>query len=430
MKKNRIAVVGSGISGLSAALFLSKNFEVHLFEKNKILGGHTRTINFLEDNKNLSIDTGFIVFNEKNYPDLVSFFKFLDVPIENSNMSFSVSNKYPDLEYGGSNLNTLFAQRKNIFSFRFFHLIFEILKLYNKCKKLKSKSMQLENHTIEEFLIKNNFSENLRKFHIYPMISSIWSTNNSDVKNFPLSSFIEFFSNHGLFDLKNRPQWKFVKDGSYNYIDKLIKKNLFNFHTNFKVKKILRKNEKIQIFNNMNEIFNFDKVVIATHANQALELLDSSTKEEKKILSFFEYTKNTAFLHTDENFMPRRKSAWSSWNFLKFNNKDDFTLTYWMNKLQNISSETNYFVTINPFFYPKNIIDKTIFEHPIFNTLTNKAQKELYKIQGIKNTFYCGSYCSYGFHEDGIQSAAYIADFLNIDLPWIRNKNYNNRLKY
>ena len=430
MNKKKIAIIGSGISGLSASLFLSKKFDVHLFEKNKILGGHTRTIKLNNSNNNpLSIDTGFIVFNNKNYPDLVSFFKFLDVDTENSNMSFSISCKSPNLEYGGSSLNSLFAQRKNIFSIKFILLLFEIRRLYKKGREFDLNFK--DDLTIEDFLLMNNFSNEIREFHVYPLISSIWSNNTKDVKNFPLISFLQFFNNHGLFSFNNRPKWKFVSGGSYSYVEALIKKNLFKYSTNFQIKKIMRNDGKIQIIDDNDKMQIFDKVVFATHADQALKLLENPSANENEVLSIFQYTKNKAYLHSDERLMPQKKLAWSSWNFLQnIRKNDDFSLTYWMNRLQKINDSINYFVSINPIIEPIKIIDKTIFEHPIFNIETVKAQKKLSSLQGHLNTFYCGSYCGYGFHEDGIQSAAHIAEILNVKLPWNRDKNFKGRLSY
>ena len=431
MNKLNVAVIGSGISGLSASFFLSQKFNIHLFEKNKILGGHTRTINFRDNSKkSISIDTGFIVFNNKNYPDLSSFFKYLDVDTGDSDMSFSVSSQFPNLEYGGRNLNSLFAQRKNIFSFNFFHLLFEIRRLY-KIGKNYSLHNSFDEMTVEEFLINNNFGKKIRDLHIYPIISSIWSTNINDVKSFPLVSFLHFFNNHGLFNLSSRPQWKYVIGGSYRYIEALLKKELFKFNLNSNIKKIIRKNNKIEIIDDQNKIQYFDKIIFATHADQALELLENPSIVEKKILLNFKYTKNIAYLHSDNNYMPKKKIAWSSWNFLQnIDENNKFALTYWMNRLQQINNSLNYFVSINPQHKPKNIIDHTFFEHPIFNIQTLRAQKLLGSIQGKFNTFYCGSYCGFGFHEDGIQSAAFIAKKLQIKLPWERNDNFISRLNY
>ena len=430
MNREKVAIIGSGISGLSASFILSKKFDVHLFEKNKILGGHTRTINFKDnENSSISIDTGFIVFNSNTYPDLVSFFDLLGVNIKDSNMSFSVSCETPFFEYGGSNFNSLFAQRKNIFSIKFISLLLEIKKFYQLCKKINDKDIN-EKISIDYFLNKHNFSKQIANYHIYPLISSIWSSDVGDVKKFPFKFFLNFFNNHDLFNLSKRPQWKFVSGGSYKYVEEIINKKLFNYTTNYKIKKIIRKDKKIYLFDNNENKYVFDKLIFATHADQITNLLESPSDDEIKIFSNFQYTKNKAFLHTDEDLMPKNKRAWSSWNFLQNSNKNQFSLTYWMNNLQNINSSNNYFVSINPEKEPKNIIDNTFFEHPIFNTKTLNAQKKLGKIQGIQNTFYCGSYCGYGFHEDGIQSAAYIARKLGIDLPWKRNNNFNSRLSY
>ena len=429
MNKEKIAVVGSGISGLSASCILSKKYEVHLYEKNNYLGGHTRTKSIKDSSIIHNIDTGFIVFNNNNYPDLVKFFDYLNLETCNSNMSFSLSLKKPKLEYGSTGINSLFSDKKNLFSFSFWNLLIEIFKLYNQCKNLDKKLIQ--NLTLEDFLNNFNYSNKIRDLHIYPMVSCIWSCNKNNVKNFPLESFINFFENHKLFNFSKRHQWKYVKGGSNQYIKKLIKKNLFTYHLNKTVKKIIRseKNNIIVLTDNRKE--EFKKIILATHANQSMELLDNPNKEETNILSKFKYSKNNAYLHSDESFMPEKKSTWSSWNFKGSATKDNsFSLTYWMNLLQNLKSNKNYFVTINPISSPKNIYDYTTFEHPIFNLETIEAQKKIHSIQGFKNTWYCGSYCGYGFHEDGIQSAAYISELLGVTLPWKRSANHYNRLSY
>ena len=430
MNKENVAIIGSGISGLSASFFLSEKFNVHLFEKEEILGGHTRTVNVKRFNKSLPIDTGFIVFNNENYPDLVSFFIHLNVETQKSDMSFAVSCTKPNPEYGGKNLNTLFSQRKNIFSLRFIFLISEILRLYKIGRNINLETLT-DNLTIEDFLSKNKFSKEVRDFHVYPMISSIWSSNIEDVKKFPFISFLHFFKNHGLFNIGQRPNWRFVSGGSYSYIEALIKKKKFKFTTNCKIKKILRENNKVKILNDNGRLEIFDKIVFATHADQSLKLLDHPSALENNILSKFNYTKNKAYLHSDDQLMPNKRLTWSSWNFLQNKNiNHNFSLTYWMNTLQKIDDNKNYFVSINPHIEPRNIIDYTHFEHPIFNMQTLGAQKNLGLIQGNQNTYFCGSYCGYGFHEDGIQSAAYVAKKLNIELPWKRSYDYKSRLIY
>ena len=426
--KERIAVIGSGISGISSAYFLSKNFDVHLFEKEDRLGGHTRTI-FIKEDNNIPIDTGFIVFNENNYYDLTKFFYALNVDFEDSDMSFAVSNLAFNIEYSGKNFSTLFANLKNLFSYNYLKMIFEIYKLYKLCSKINLENKQ-KKISIKEFLDRYNFSDYVRKFHIYPMISSIWSSNIKDVEYFPLVSFVNFFKNHGLFNLKNRPQWKYVKGGSKTYIEKVIALNLFKYSTNISINYVDRKNNKIEIFQKNNEKLIFDKIVFATHADQALSLIKNPTKEETDVLTNFKYSKNNAYLHSDVDLMPKNTKTWSSWNFLDHSQSLNFTLTYWMNNLQKLKTSNNYFVTINPPFEPKNIWDKTIFEHPIFNLSTYEAQQKLQNLQGKLNTFFCGSYFGYGFHEDGIQSSALVANLMGVNLPWTRDKKFINRLQF
>ena len=426
--KQKIAIIGSGISGISASYFLSSKYEVHLFEKDNYLGGHTRTINIPTDN-NLPIDTGFIVYNNKNYPDLIKFFDHLDVQTLNSEMSFAVSDIFSNIEYSGKNFKTLFAQYKNIFSFNFIKMIYEIYRFYKLCKKTNLPSIN-SNMTIDDFLHINNFSNYVRNLHIYPLISSIWSTNESDAGNFPFKLFVNFFNNHDLFSFKNRPQWKFVKGGSSSYIKKIVNQKNFNYYLNSKISKIKRNDNQIKIIHNNLES-SFDYLIIATHADQALQILESPTKLETNILSVFEYTNNKAYLHTDSKMMPENKKTWSSWNFIK-NKKDDhtFTLTYWMNNLQKLKTNSDYFVTINPATVPQNIHNETFFRHPKFNLQTSKNQSKLVGLQGVNNTFFCGAYHGFGFHEDGIQSAAYVANMLDVDIPWKRDNSFYKRLQY
>ena len=426
--KEKIAVIGSGISGLSAAYLLSKKYDVHLFEKNKYLGGHTRTLYIYESSKKVAIDTGFIVFNEKNYPDLTNFFKLLNIDFRDTDMSFAVSNKMPNIEYSGKNIFTLFPNFKNIFSLRFYKMIFEIKRLYSICNELEFNTKNSK-MTLGHFLNTNKFSNYLKRYHILPMISSIWSSNIKDVEKFPLITFVSFFKNHALFKFKNRPQWKYVFGGSNEYVKKLINYNIFKYYTNFNILKITRENNNIKIFDKKNNSYTFNKLVLATHADQVLPLLDQPTQIELNIFKKFKYSINSAYLHSDISLMPESKSAWSSWNFLSRSNKKKFTLTYWMNLLQKLPTTKNYFVTVNPFIEPNDIINQTLFEHPIFTLETLVAQKEIMKIQGLKNTYFCGSYMGYGFHEDGIQSAAHISNLLECDLPWKRDKNFYNRLQ-
>ena len=426
--KEKVAVIGSGISGLSAAYLLSSKYDVVIYEKNNRLGGHTRTLYVDQYSKKIPIDTGFIVFNEKNYPDLTNFFQLLDIQCSDSDMSFAVSNNVPDIEYSGKSVFSLFANFNNFFSINFYKMIFEIKKLYSLCDKINIKELNSE-ITLDDFLNENKFSNYLKKYHILPMISSIWSSNIEDVKKFPLITFINFFQNHALFKFKNRPKWKYVLGGSNEYIKKLIKLKKFKYFTNFNIMKILRNNNNIEIYDIDNNCYKFDKLIFATHADQVLPLLDGPTKSELKIFNKIKYSSNLAYLHTDTSLMPKSKYAWSSWNFLNMSSSKKFTLTYWMNLLQRLPTKTNYFVTVNPFKEPNNIINLTKFEHPLYSLDTLKAQKEIMQIQGLNNTYFCGSYLGYGFHEDGIQSAAHISKLLDCNLPWNRDRNFYNRLQ-
>ena len=427
-QKKKIAVIGSGIAGISASYLLSSKYNVHLFEKNNYLGGHTRTIKVSTDN-NLSIDTGFIVFNDRNYPDLIKFFDHLDVQTTNSDMSFAVSDVDYNIEYGGKNLKSLFAQYKNIFNISYLKMIYEIYRFYKLCKYTKLDNIT-NKYTIEDFLQKNHFSLYLKELHIYPLISSIWSANQRDISNFPLKLFLNFFNNHDLFNFKDRPQWKFVQGGSNSYIKKIIGLDKFSFSLNTKIEKIIRSENNIKIINNDEEVV-FDYIIIATHADQALQIIDKPTNDEKDILSKFEYTKNRACLHSDRSMMPKNNKTWSSWNFIKSEKANsNFTLTYWMNNLQKLETSKEYFVTINPEKIPDNTYNETFFTHPKFNLQTMKSQSKLKDLQGINNTFFCGAYHGYGFHEDGIQSAVYISKMLGIDIPWKRDNKFYNRLLY
>jgi len=342
-------------------------------------------------------------------------------------MSFAVSNKIPNIEYSGKTIFSLFANINNLFSLKFYKMIFEIKRLYSICNKLKINNTN-NKLTLDEFLNQNQFSEHMKNFHILPMISSIWSTNIDDLKNFPLVTFINFFKNHSLFKFKDRPKWKYIFGGSNEYVKKLINLNSFNYFTNFKINKIIRDNNIIKIIDEQKNCISFSKIIFATHADQVLSLLDSPTERELSIFNKFKYSINSVYLHTDSTLMPTSKLAWSSWNFINKSANKKFTLTYWMNLLQKLPTKNNYFVTVNPFKEPDHIINKTQFEHPIYSIDSLNAQKEVMKIQGLNNTYFCGSYLGYGFHEDGIQSAAHISKLLNCNLPWNRDKNFYNRL--
>ena len=398
----KLAVIGSGISGLSAAYHFSKNHKVDLFEQDDHFGGHSLTYDIKEVDKVVPVDLGFIVFNEQTYPNLISFFRELDVPFEKSNMSFSVSVKNSNVEYGGSGLNAIFANKKNLFNLKFLKMINEIISFYKKAPSLLNHDLNEE--TLGNYLEKSKLSKYFIEYHIIPMVAAIWSMPFEKAKDMPLKLFLNFFTNHGLFKLKNRPQWYTVTNRSRAYVNKVLEKISGEVFKNYKVSKILRSENNVRISIG-NEYLDYDHVILASHADQSLKILEEPTSEEDKILKSFSYVSNKAYLHIDENLMPLRKSAWSSWNSITKDNRT--CITYWLNKLQNLKTEKNYFLTLNPVEQINNnkILKKIDFTHPYFNKENVKLQEDLHKLQGKKRTWFCGSYFGYGFHEDGLKSS-------------------------
>ena len=410
----KVAVIGSGISGLSAAHYLSKNFKVDLFEKNDHFGGHSHTLDINVENNIIPVDIGFIVFNFQTYPNFINFLNDNNVEIEKSNMSFSVSVKGTNIEYCGKGILGIFSNKKNLLNFNFFKMFFEIIKFYKKSNNLKNIE---ENLKLDDFLKSEGMSEYFINYHIVPMVSAIWSMPPYEAKQMPLTFFLKFFQNHGLFNLKKRPQWYTIKNRSRTYVNKILKTISGEYYKNYLINKISRHPNGVQVFyGGKNEFFDYDKVVIATHADEALSLISEPTKDEKDILSNFKYKKNYAIIHTDETVMPNNKKAWSSWNSsVNKDNNSQTSITYWLNLLQNLNTKKNFFLSLNPFYkIEKNKIIKEInFTHPYYDKAALDNQKRLKYIQNKNNTLYCGSYFGYGFHEDGIKSSIEIIKYFN-----------------
>ena len=412
----KIAVIGSGISGLSASYYLSKKHSVDLFERENHFGGHSYTIDIIyEKKKQIAVDIGFIVFNEKTYPNLINFFKENQVQVEASNMSFSVSVKGTNIEYCGKGIGGVFSNKKNIFNPKFLKMFFEIINFYNKCENIDINKPSKE--TLYDFLKKENLSDYFINYHIVPMVSAIWSMPPYEASQMPLNFFINFFKNHGLFKLKDRPQWFTVSNRSKTYVDKVISQISGEYYKNYPINKISRNTNNLKVYyGSKSEFFNYDKVVIATHADEALSLIENPTEEERKVLSNFKYKKNLAIIHSDNSFMPKNKKAWSSWNssILKNDTKKN-SVTYWLNLLQNLNIEKNIFLTLNPYYkIPENqIYKKVYFNHPYYNYETLESQKKLDLLQNKQNILFCGSYFGYGFHEDGIKSSTEMLKYIN-----------------
>ena len=413
----KIAVIGSGISGLSSAYYLSKKHKVDLFEKQDRFGGHSYTLDVeYEVKEKVSVDIGFMVFNKITYPNLISFFEENKIEIEKSDMSFSVNVKNTNIEYCGKGLNGIFSNRSNLFNYKFVKMFFEIINFYKGCENLDANSLE-DNITLGQYLEKIKKTDYFINYHIIPMVSAIWSMPPYEASQMPLTFFLNFFKNHGLFKLKNRPQWFTVTNRSKTYVNKILSQISGEYYKNYEINKIERNNSGVKVYyGSANEFFTYDKVVLASHADESLKMISDPTDSEKKILNNFRYRKNTAVIHSDESSMPKNKKAWCSWNSsINPNNKDNSSVTYWLNQLQNLKISKNIFLTINPFFKidPSKIYNEINFTHPYYDENALKNQSKLNSIQNVKNTLFTGSYFGYGFHEDGIKSSMEMLKTLN-----------------
>ncbi|MDC0353004.1 FAD-dependent oxidoreductase [Candidatus Pelagibacter sp.] len=412
----KIAVIGSGISGLSSAYYLSKKHKVDLFEKQDRFGGHSYTLDIkLNEKEKVAVDAGFMVFNKITYPNLINFFKENDIEIEKSDMSFSVSVKGTNIEYCGKGLNGIFSNRGNLLNLKFVKMFFEIINFYKRCEKLNSHN--IEKITLGEYLTKIGKSKYFIDYHIIPMVSAIWSMPPFEASQMPLTFFLSFFKNHGLFKLKDRPQWYTVSNRSKTYVDKILSKVSGEYFKNYEINKIIRDNNGVKVYyGSENEFFNYDKVVLASHADESLKIISDITNKEREILSNFKYKPNKAVIHSDQNLMPVNKNAWCSWNSsLNPDNKEQSSVTYWLNQLQNLKTDKNIFLTINPFveIASDKIYHKIDFTHPYYDEKALQNQSNLKTIQNKNNTLFAGSYFGYGFHEDGIKSSIEMLKTLN-----------------
>ncbi len=423
MKK--IAVIGTGISGLTSAYLLSRKHNVTVFEKNNYIGGHTATKDIELNGQSYAIDTGFIVCNNKTYPNFLKLLKQLKVALQPTEMSFSVLNKQSNLEYNGNTINTLFAQRRNIFSVKFWRLITEIIRFNKTCKERYSLDNIDKNETLGDFLSEHKFSEYFTQNYILPMGAAIWSTSLIEMLEFPLHFFIRFFYNHGLLNITDRPQWYVIPKGSREYIKPLVKSFENNIHLNTSIKHVKRHNSNVEIVFSDNSTQVFDEVIFACHSDQALKLLEQPTDEELSILGDIPYSANEVVLHTDTTLLPTRKLAWASWNYLldDTSNQEQLTrsscVTYNMNILQGLKTKEHTFcVTLNQTakINPEKILATFTYHHPVFNQTSLNAQKRRDEICGINNTHFVGAYWHNGFHEDGVVSAVKVAKRFGIEL--------------
>ena len=417
-EKMNIAVIGSGVSGLVSSLILSRKHNITIFEKCSYLGGHVHTHKMNDEDGVLNVDSGFIVYNENTYPNFIKLMKILDVDTQNTSMGFSYTDDN-DFEYSGNSFSSLFAKKSNLVNFSFYRFIYNILK-FNKIALRDMDNLDVQIKLID-YLKKNKISNSLIEKYIIPMGSAIWSTDPNTMKDMPAKFFIRFFKNHGLLDVRNRPQWKVIKNGSFQYVKKIykqLKKNDTKIYLQHNVNKVKRDKNKVTIKIEGKEEKYFDKVVFACHSDQTLRLLEDASQDEINILGDIQYQKNTATIHTDINILPNREKAWSSWNYLSTKKSNKVILTYNMNILQSLKSKDVFCVTINdPGLINKNKIIKIInYSHPLFSKSSVKAQSKKNLINGKNNTFFSGAYWGYGFHEDGVNSALDVCNHFNMSL--------------
>lgn len=415
----RIAVVGSGIAGLSAAWLLSGTNDVVIYEAEDRLGGHAHTVDVPTGATSTAVDTGFIVYNEGNYPNLVALFEHLGVATQDSEMSFSASLDGGRLEYSSS---AMMAQPSNILRARFWRMLRDLTRFYRDAPGLLGRS-ELQEMTLGEFLDDGHYAQSFIDDHLLPIGAAIWSASAGQMRDYPLFAFIRFFESHGLLKLAGRPTWRTVTGGSRSYVDRIAALTSANVRLGCAAKAVARVFDGVMVTDIHGHTDRFDEIVIATHADQALKLLADPDAVETELLGAFRYTPNLAVLHTDRSLMPRRRRAWSSWNYVAgaTGPEDALCVTYWMNRLQNLDRRHPLFVTLNPnqAIAPDQVLRSFHYDHPLFDKAALKAQQQLWRLNANRNTWFCGSYFGYGFHEDALQSGLAVAEALSgVARPW------------
>ena len=413
----KTAIIGTGISGLGAAYLLHPFHDITLYEKNDYIGGHTRTIDIPTGHKKTSVDTGFIVFNNRNYPNLMGLFNHLKVPYQKSDMSFGVSIDHGWLEYGSGGM---FAQKKNWFRPAFYGMLADILRFNQKAEHCLASDADM---TLSDFLDQLGMGNWFRRYYLLAMGAAIWSCPIATVMQFPARTFVQFFKNHGLLSIHHRPQWYTVTGGSRAYVVRLINSFQEKIRINCAVKKVMRHGAKVSVLDSEGQTEIFDQVVFACHADEALQMIDNPTEHERSVLGNYKYQNNQIIVHGDTSFMPRIKQCWSSWVYLSEEQEDSknvVALSYWMNRLQNLDPEYPVIVTLNPGRRPREdlILDEHRFSHPVFDLQAVRAQDKMQDIQGKNKLWFCGAYQRYGFHEDGLLSAVNVAQAMGAEIPW------------
>ncbi|MDN0120098.1 FAD-dependent oxidoreductase [Yersinia frederiksenii] len=415
----RIAIIGSGISGLTCAWKLAKKHQVTLFEANDYPGGHTATVDVTLEGRSYAIDTGFIVYNERTYPQFIALLAELGISGQATEMSFSVTHPRSGLEYNGHTLNTLFAQRRNLLNPRFYRLLAEIVRFNRQCKKNLANG-SVVTQTVDDFLHQEGFSHYFSQHYLLPMGAAIWSSSMTDMRQFPFALFLRFFDHHGLLDITNRPQWFVVPGGSREYVRRMLAvlADCMTLHLNTPIQRVERHSQGVTLHSSLGQQ-HFEQVIFACHADQALCLLADASPQEQGVLAQLGYQANDVILHTDIRLLPRQRRAWASWNY-RLPVSDEHaesqlaSVTYNMNILQGLDAPQTFCVTLNPQqpIEPALILRRFSYHHPVFNQTTVLAQQQRSLINGQRNTWFCGAYWYNGFHEDGVRSALDVTQVL------------------
>lgn len=414
----RIAIVGSGIAGLGAAWLLRDAADVTLFESRHEPGGHVRTVM----HGTQPIDTGFIVLNDRNYPYFNAFLKELGVGHQASDMSFGVTIGDGAIEWAGDGLASLFAQKSLALDTAHWRMLADILRFNRQARKLLADDA-CPSVSLGEFLDRHRYSEAFAARYLLPMAAAIWSTPTAGMRAFPLSAFLHFFDNHGLLDISNRPQWATVVGGSHTYVNRVASILGDRLRLNTPVEKVVRDADGVSVSAG-GTTERFDQVIFACHADTTRAILGDPDSDETELLSAFDFQSNRALLHTDAALMPQRRAVWSSWNYQADRavlSEQRVAVTYWMNRLQNIAGDTQYFVSLNPLTEPAadRVIAEIDYDHPVFDADAIAAQARLHEIQGRRGAWYAGAWCGYGFHEDGLKAATRVAEGLGVSAPWV-----------